>query len=206
MKFHNLTVISFIEKRGRKPYWLCKCDCGNEKIICEFNFTSGATHSCGCKRSKQLAIQNKANIKHGLRNTRIYRIWCCMKYRCDNNESDGFKYYGERGVQVCKTWSDNFYEFYDWSIHNGYNDDLTIDRIDVNGIYEPCNCRWTTMKVQENNKRNNLILNHNGRSQTATLWSEEIGINRSTLYKRLRSGWSVSDALSRPVNKNKLNS
>lgn len=198
-RFHNLVVTSFVEKRNGKPYWLCKCDCGNEKTICEYNFTSGATHSCGCKKRNQITNMNKENSKHGKRYTRIYRIWQGMEYRCYNPKSDEYQYYGERGIRLCDEWDNDFSKFYDWAINNGYKDNLTIDRVDVNGNYEPDNCRWTTMKVQENNKRNNRVLSFYGKNQTVTQWGEEIGIKKETILSRLNLGWSVEDTLSKPV-------
>lgn len=126
-----------------------------------------------------------------------------MKYRCYNPNSDEYQYYGERGICLCEEWNDDFSIFYNWAINHGYKDNLTIDRINVNGNYEPNNCRWTTMKVQENNKRNNRILAFQGKEQTVTQWSEELGINRETIYYRLKSGWSVEDILLKPVKSSK---
>ena len=202
--FHDLKVISFAGKRNRTRYWLCECKCGNRKEIREDHLTSGVTHSCGCKKKSQIIQRNKENTKHGKRYTRVYKIWQAMKYRCYNPNSDEYQYYGERGICLCDEWNNNFSKFYNWVINNGYKDNLTIDRIDVNGNYEPDNCRWTTMKIQENNKRNNNVLAFNGKEQTVTQWGEELGMNRDTIYKRLKSGWSVEDALSKPVNNRKV--
>lgn len=201
--FHDLKVISYAGKRKRAKYWLCECKCGNRKEIREDSLISGVTHSCGCKKKRQIIQRNKENTKHGLRYTRIYRIWQTMKYRCYNPNSDEYQYYGERGICLCEEWNDDFSIFYNWAINHGYKDNLTIDRINVNGNYEPNNCRWTTMKVQENNKRNNRILAFQGKEQTVTQWSEELGINRETIYYRLKSGWSVEDILLKPVKSSK---
>ena len=91
---------------------------------------------------------NKKNTKHGQRNARLYKIWCGIKYRCYNLNSNEYEIYGGRGIGLCKEWNNNFEEFYKWAIANGYKDDLTIDRINVDGNYTPENCRWTTMKIQ----------------------------------------------------------
>ena len=126
-----------------------------------------------------------------------------MKGRCENPKADNYKYYGARGIKVCDIWEKNFENFYNWSIKNGYEENLTIDRIDVNGNYCPENCAWKTIKEQENNRRNNRVLMFNGIEKNVTEWSEELGINRETIYKRLRSGWSIEKTLTIPVNKSK---
>lgn len=136
-----------------------KCECGSEpKSIRESHLTSGVTHSCGCKKRKQITKMNKDNIKHGKRYTRLYKIWCGMKYRCYNENYDGYNNYGGRGIIVCQEWITDFENFYEWAIENGYKDTLTIERINVNGNHCPENCKWATMKEQENNKRNNTVL------------------------------------------------
>ena len=198
-----MVVVSFVEKRNGKPYWLCECDCGKEKIICEYNFTSGATQSCGCKKRNQITKMNKGNIKHGQRNTRLYKIWCGMKYRCYNPNSDEYGIYGGRGIVICDEWKEDFQSFYNWAISNGYKYDLTIDRIDVNGNYEPSNCRWVTMKTQENNKRNNRIIEYKNKKQTISQWADEIGIRKEIIYYRLNHGWSIEKTLTQPVKKHK---
>lgn len=171
------------------------------KVICEYNFTSGATHSYGCKKRKQITDMNKKNTKHGQRNARLYKIWCGIKYRCYNLNSNEYEIYGGRGIGLCKEWNNNFEEFYKWAIANGYKDDLTIDRINVDGNYTPENCRWTTMKIQENNKRNNRIIEYKNRTQTISQWADETGIRKEIIYYRLNHGWSVERTLTQPVKK-----
>lgn len=99
---------------------------------------------------KKRSVENQ--ITHGMTNDRIYKIWSTMKARCSNPKSTGYKYYGGKGISVCKDWKDNFLSFYHWSMNSGYTDYLTIDRIDSNKNYEPSNCRWVTMKIQANNR------------------------------------------------------
>ena len=120
-----------------------------------------------------------------------------MKDRCYNSNSKNYKNYGLRNIKVCIEWKNNFINFYDWAINNGYKDNLTIDRIDVNGDYEPSNCRWATVKQQQNNKRNNHVLCYKNEKHNITEWGLILGIKRDTIYNRLRRGWTVEKALSK---------
>ncbi len=156
-KFGKLTVLKFNRRENNRTYWECKCDCGNI-IIVRADALKGGQNSCGCVRNeehrelcRQLGYSRKT---HGLCNTRIYRIWAGMKSRCYNPTNKRYKYYGGRGIIICQEWKDNFENFYDWAINNNYADDLTIDRINVNGNYTPDNCRWADWLTQSRNRRN----------------------------------------------------
>ena len=139
------------------------------------------------------------NKKHNKRHTRIYKEWQIIKYRTKktNDESRNKSYY-EKGIKVCDEWLDKetgFLNFYEWAMANGYRDDLTIDRIDNNGNYEPSNCRWVTMTEQANNKSTNRLITYNGKTQTAMQWAKELGMNYSLIINRLNRGWSVERIL-----------
>lgn len=138
------------------------------------------------------------NYKHGETKTRLFKIWSSMHERCEREKHVHFKDYGGRGIVVCDEWSE-YIPFAIWARENGYTDELSIDRIDVNGDYTPLNCRWVTAKEQQNNKRTNRIVNYRGVSYTLTQIAEMFGIKKTTLKERLNSGWSIEDALSRPI-------
>lgn len=147
---------------------------------------------------------NKTNhpIKHGMCGTRLYRIWHSMKQRCNNPNNTSYHNYGGKSIRVCKEWNE-FQGFSEWAISNGYSDELTLDRINGDGNYEPSNCRWITMKEQQNNKSDNHLLTYNGKTQNIMQWAEELqptlGITYSMINKRInRQGWSVESALSTP--------
>lgn len=184
-RYGSLTVIKLEYKaKNGSNYWLCKCDCGNKTIVRTDNLRNGHTKSCGCLREK---TSSELLTTHGLSETRIYKIYKAMKSRTTNKNSTGYKNYGGRGIKICDEWLSDFRKFYYWSINNGYKDGLTIDRIDVNGNYEPSNCRWTTMKEQGNNKRNNHNITYNGETHTMKQWAERLGINYYTLERRINA-------------------
>lgn len=194
-KFGRLTVSGFAGKSNDRQYmWLCDCDCGNTVIVRGYSLRSGNTQSCGC-------LQKETNIRirttHGMSNTRIYNIWKGMKERCSTPSTSCYKYYGGRGIKVCDEWQE-FEPFCEWAMMHGYRDDLTIDRLDVNGDYGPDNCRWATIEEQVLNTRRNHYITHNGETKTLKEWAKILGINHSTLIERLRRWQSVGDALSIP--------
>ena len=143
-KFNKLTVLKEVGKDKQGIKWLCQCDCGNTTILHTKTLKSGNIKSCGC-----------LSHKHGQFGKRIYQTWADMKRRCYNPSNKSYKYYGALGVEVCQEWKENFIPFYEWAIANGYNDELTIDRINPYGNYEPSNCRWVTREEQVHNTRKN---------------------------------------------------
>lgn len=202
-RFGKLVVECRAEDKHRKngkpiAMWKCVCDCGNITIINGTYLRTGDTVSCGCL-AKQIITDR--NTKHNLSNTRIYKIWKDMNKRCNNPNHWANKYYRSKNISVCDEWKKDFKSFYEWSMNNGYSDNLTIDRIDVNGNYDPNNCRWATMKQQCNNKTNNKRYFYKGRSYTISELSDLSGLKYGTLALRLRNGWDIETAMTKPLMK-----
>jgi len=198
IKFNRLTAVKFIEfGKSKMPRWEFKCDCGKIVVIFKREAVSGGTKSCGCFMLDNLN-GNSHNKIHGMVNSRIYSIHQGIMQRCENKTSSNYHRYGKRGIIVCEEWK-NFISFYKWAFNNGYSDDLTIDRIDVNGNYEPINCRWATSKQQANNKTNNVKIKFEGLIFTVSTWAELIGVKPGLLYDRVRQGWPINKVLMEPV-------
>lgn len=159
-KYGRLTVIEYYGKaKDGSALWRCLCDCGGEKIARGSNLNKGFTQSCGCLQKEYRGKPKKTTNGEAISHTRIYRIWKGIKNRCYNPKANNYKYYGGRGIAVCEEWLNDFIAFYNWAKANGYNDNLTIDRINTNGNYEPLNCRWADTKTQYDNRRNTKLLN-----------------------------------------------
>jgi len=183
-KFGKLTVVSFKERDKNGNFiWDCVCDCGNNCMILGLNLKRNSTKSCGC-----ILKTNPSAKKHGLRNTAEYRCWSHIKSRCYNKKSTNYFEYGGRGIKVCDRWINSFENFLaDMGLRP--SDKHSIDRIDVNGNYEPNNCKWSTRKEQANNRRNNVkIINTetNEIFNTMTDAAKSINMNRTTLYTQLK--------------------
>ena len=195
-RFGLLTVI---ERDGlsanKHATWLCKCDCGNTVVCMSCNLISGKTKSCGCVSRAKIIDRN---TKHGLCGSRLYNIWSMIKERCLNPNASAYSRYGARGISICEKWANEFMEFYNWAMDNGYNDTLTIDRINNSRGYCPENCRWATLKQQANNKTNNRLIEYNGETHNIHEWSEVLSIPYKVLYYRLYRGWDVERAMITP--------
>lgn len=194
-----LTVLSraqdHIYQNGRRDIvYKCRCDCGNTKDVLAVHLRSGHTKSCGCFRSERTADKM---YKHGDSQSRLFIIWKNMKSRCLNKNRPDYPLYGGRGITVDPKWINDYTVFKQWSLENGYDDNLSLDRIDVNSGYSPDNCRWVTQKQQCNNTRRNINVEHNGELHTLKEWSEIIGIKYGTLVSRISRGWDAEKALTR---------
>lgn len=196
-RFGRFLVLAYAgpNKQGAATWW-CKCDCGKEKVVTGSELRRGSTQSCGCYHSE---VQRVYATKYGYGLSRIAYIWRSMISRCNNPRNKSYKNYGGRGIKVCEEWVSDIEKFRSWALDNGYSDELTIDRIDVNGDYCPENCRWATMKVQQNNRRNNNNVSFNGEIHSLAVWEEITGICRRTISRRLQSGWSIERALTEPT-------
>lgn len=149
-EFGRLTVLHRAPNQGKRTMWVCRCECGNETIVERGNLVGGRMKSCGCLKNARISEVNKT---HGLTHTRLHRIWLNMKTRCFNPKFKQYENYMGRGITMCDEWRDSFKAFYDWAMANGYKDNLSIDRINNDGNYEPSNCRWADNYVQSGNRR-----------------------------------------------------
>lgn len=149
-RYGRLTVMKRSAVKKGHTIWSCVCDCGNLIEAEAYNLTTGHTQSCGCLQKERAS---ESNSTHRMRNTRLYRIWSSMHTRCYRPSYHAFADYGGRGIAICDEWLHSFENFRDWALSHGYSDDLSIDRIDVDGNYEPGNCRWATWSEQNRNKR-----------------------------------------------------
>lgn len=195
-RFGRLTVKgeAGIMKSGHKA-WLCICDCGNETIFRGTLLTQGVVVSCGCYRSDR--GRDMLTI-HGNYGHPLYQTWIHMKERCEDENNADYHNYGGRGITICERWLDSFENFI--TDMGERPDGMSLDRIDVNGNYEPKNCRWADAKTQANNTRRNLYFEYGGETLTLAQWSDRTGINYGTLLGRInRNGMSFADAISTPV-------
>lgn len=204
-RFGRYTVIKRAEDQispsgKHRVMWLCKCDCGNTNAVLSAALVSGHTVSCGCFKKDHdhtRCMTHGATLGH--KPTRLYKVWDGMKARCYNPHKAYYAIYGGRGISMCDEWHYSFEAFQKWAYENGYDDSLTIDRIDTDGDYCPENCRWATIKEQSNNKRNNVFISYKGETHTIAEWSEITGIPFHTIRRRYVDGWSVEDVLLKPL-------
>lgn len=183
-RFGRLTVLSLVDSIAGADVptkWLCQCDCGNMLEVRAYNLKSGGSQSCGCLQRERAA--NRART-HGQTGSRLYVVWQHIIGRCNRKNDKAFKWYGGRGIRICDEWLD-FQVFHDWAVSNGYNDDLTIDRIDVNGNYCPENCRWISIEDQQRNKTNNVFVEHDGQVKTVGEWAEIFGCFSAGVYREI---------------------
>lgn len=185
-KFGRLTVLEECkERKDNKRVYKCLCECGNITNVIGTHLRSGKVKSCKCLRGDV----------HGKSRSRLYRIYCNMKTRCYNKNNIRYKDYGERGINICNEWLNDFMSFYEWSMNNGYADSLTIDRIDNNKGYSPNNCRWVNQITQSNNTRNNVYLTYNEKTQTMSQWAKDLHLKSCTVRMRHYRGYTDKECL-----------
>lgn len=196
-RFGRLVVIEPTGKKKNGNYtWMCQCDCGEIAEVTGVNLTTGGTQSCGC-----LNWDNRN--KHGMTNSLLYHVWNSAKRRCEKSHNHAYKNYGARGIYMCDEWRTNFLAFYEWARSTGYEEGLSLDRIDNDGPYSPDNCRWATPKEQVHNSR--LIKNYTYKGVTKCIkeWAEEYGISPTSLGRRLKK-MSIEEALTKPYYKRNM--
>jgi hypothetical protein len=202
--FGRLTVLEYAGFNShRDPMWLCQCKCGNTKVVRQVSLLNGDTKSCGCLH-REIIIER--STKHGLKRrkngNKLYPVLMSMRSRCYNPNNAAYSHYGARGIIICPEWlgEQGIINFYNWSINNGYQEGLTIDRIDVNGNYEPNNCRWVDMKTQQNNRSNNHYIEIDGETHTIAEWAIIYNIPQHVIHNRIhRLNWDPIDAVTASV-------
>ena len=188
-RFGMLTVIRMKERKGYEDVeWICKCDCGNIKEVKGQYLRNGKITHCGCNKPHSYRLSYP----------RLYSIWTDMKQRCLNPNNDRAEDYGKRGITVCEEWKKSFEKFVIWALNNGYEENLTLDRKNVDGNYEPSNCRWITSFEQMSNMRKNINITYNGETDILASWCRRLNLKYSTVAYRLKHGWSVEDAFETP--------
>lgn len=186
-RYGRLEIIEECESFTKTRFFLCKCDCGEEKKVLLADLRRGHTKSCGCFRKEKLS---SLYTTHGCLPKKLYHIWNKMKDRCLKPNNDRYVYYGERGIKICAEWMD-FTLFRSWALQNGYKEGLSIERDDYDANYGPSNCRWIPKSEQPLNSRHNRTFTFNGKTQCLTLWAKELGLSTYIIYQRLSKGWDV---------------
>ena len=193
-KYNMLTVVGLSHKTDKgKAYWKCLCDCGNETIVSGGNLRDGSVKSCGC-------LKYLPKDTHHLSNTKLYGVYRGMKTRCYTPSAFGYKYYGAKGIKICDEWNNSFESFYKWAMENGYEEGLTIDRLDNSKDYQPDNCRWTTREEQSNNRDFCVMITYKGKTQNLMCWCKELGLNYKRVHSRMfRLGWDFEKSAFTPI-------
>lgn len=199
-RFGRLVVLGPVERNKHKQViWRCQCDCGAETVVAGYHLRYGDTVSCGCARTD---ATRDTKTTHGLGGDRLYSVWSNIKSRCYNTSARDFQHYGGRGISMCDEWRDDVRAFYDYvTALPRYNEPgMTLDRIDNDSHYEPGNVRWATRREQNFNRRDresSAMIEFRGKRLNVAAWARELGINRSTLWGRIRSGWPIERALTK---------
>lgn len=197
-KFYKLKVLHFLHTIKKQRFWLCLCDCGKKHSI--RSAALGKTKSCGCLISKKAR-------KHGMHNHPFYRKYRGILYRCYNKKHNNYKNYGARGIKCCwrtfEEFRDDMFKSYEKHVKEFGRKNTTLERIDNDGNYCKENCRWATLKEQANNKKTNRLVTFNGRSQSISMWSKELGFTTDVLYQRIKRRLPMEKCFSKIVQRKK---
>ena len=200
-KFGRLLVIEKAESLNGKTRWLCRCDCGKERIVYSTSLKSGNTQSCGCYKTEN-AKRLYSSVRQ--RDKRLYAVWNGIKQRCLNRNCQTYKNYGGRGIKMDSEWANNYKSFYDWAMRSGYRSGLEIDRIDNNEDYCEANCRFVDKETQANNKRNVALYTIDGVTKSLSQWCKEYNMDYYLVRQRVyKLNWSIKDALITPKKQNR---
>lgn len=201
LRFGRLTIVEWSRSIKGRTYFKCLCDCGNFTETGIDRLKSGVTTSCGCvvieNNKQRKGIGWDVNDYRRNPNSRLYGIHRGIMNRCFDSRMMNYHIYGGRGITICEEWKEREI-FIKWALKNGYNKNLSIDRIDNDGNYEPTNCRWATCKQQSNNNSRNKLITYNGETLTHTQWSEKMGYRKTLVNIRIKLGWSDKDAIETP--------
>lgn len=203
-RFGRLTIVDFThaEPPYRGWWWVCQCDCGNTRTLIPGDVKQGKTRSCGCLHD-EVCTEKATKFKYSVINhKRLYSIYNGIKKRCCKESEPRYKDYGARGIRMCDEWLNpinGFDNFVEWSLANNYDDEMTIDRIDVDGNYEPMNCRWIPLTEQALNKRDTLWVTYKGEHIPLMVLCDRLGVNYDTVHNRVYSlNWSIERAVETP--------
>ena len=198
-RFYRYVVIGFVGvDKWRSSQWLCRCDCGNEKIVRGKDLKRGVVKSCGCFKTEVIFQVAFIHGHKGLTESPLHRSWRGMTERCTNRNNKAYKYYGGRGIKVCRRWKK--FENFLLDMGASWAKGLTLERRNPNGNYTPRNCKWATWKEQQNNRRSSRMIQFNRQTRTLTQWSEILAINRSTLSDRInKQNLTPKEALKKSI-------
>lgn len=201
-RYGRLTVVAEAEPIRRpngamRRRVACRCDCGGVTTVILESLTSNKTTSCGCFQKECMANAWRKNVTHGRSCTKEHKQWDSMKQRCLNPNHEFFYHYGGRGIKVCDSWLESFENFF--ADMGECPEGLTLDRIENEGNYEPSNCRWATRGEQSRNRRGVVILTLGNDSMCIAEWARRIGMHEDTLRRRIKTGWTVEEALTTPT-------
>lgn len=205
-RFTRLVVIGPHEERivgvrskNRRFFYPCRCDCGRIKSIESTQLIGNGTKSCGCLRDEH---NRTGSIKHGQSKTALYNVWNAIISRCENPNSGSYHRYGDRGITMCREWREDYIEFHDWAMANGYKAGLTVERKNNDLGYSPENCVLATRTTQARNRRSSCILTAWGETKTAVEWTEDPRCNASQglIHYRIKNGVDHQTAISAPPN------